>query len=239
MQRIILLAVVLCSLVVASSARAMAQQDATPAAGIVPDPSECQVEPRAFEDLIALWFPGGTPMAATPEGSPVDVDGTALDVNEEGTPVGAVIDIPVGEPADAETIDAVTATVREVFACFNGGNFLAAYTLFSDDLIRSFGTDLEGLSADQVQEFLGSVGEPAPEDQWLTLVAITNVVVMDDGRVGAIVTSVDPSVDPEGMETALVIFVEQNGRWLVDEIIEQAVGTAPDQDSNLAATPEA
>jgi hypothetical protein len=204
----------------------------------VPDPSECQVEPRAADELIAVWFPGGTPIAATPQGSPVDVDGTALDVNEEGTPVGAVIDIPVGEPADAETIDAVTLTVREVFACFNAGDFARALSLFSDNLVASFGPE-PGESMEDVRGFLEAEPEPAPEDQRIVLIAVTDVVVMEDGRVGAIVVSNDPTVEPEGMETALVIFVEEDGRWLVDEVIEEAVGTAPDQDSNLAATPEA
>jgi ketosteroid isomerase-like protein len=236
MHRAILLAVVLCSLIVASSARASAQ-DATPAAGVVPDPSECQVDPRAADELIALWYPGGTPLAATPEGSPADVSGTALDVNEAGTPVGAVIDVPLGDPADAETIDAVTATVREVFACFNAGDFARALSLFSDNLVTSFGPE-PGTSMEDAASFLQEAATPAPEDQRISLISVTNVVVMDDGRVGAIVVSNDPTVEPEGAETVLVIFVEEEGGWLVDEVIEEAVGTAPDQDSNLVATPE-
>lgn len=238
MLRTVLLAVILYALIVASSARVMAQQDATPAAGVAPDPAECQVEPRAADDLIAVWFPGGTPIAATPEGSPADASGTALDVNEDGTPVGAVIDVPVGEPADAETIDAVTATVREVFACFNAGDFGRALSLFSDNLVAGFGPE-PGESIEDVRGFLEAEPTPAPEGQRIVLIAVTDVVVMDDGRVGAIVTSNDPTVEPEGMETALVIFVEEDGRWLVDEVIEEAVGAAPDQDSNLAATPDA
>lgn len=212
MRRTFLHTVVISSLFAVSATPAFAQE-ATPATGDVPDPSECRVEPRPPDELIAIWFPDGTPVAATP-----------ADMSRSGTPVGTGFDVPVGEPADAETIDAVTATVRELLACFNGGDFLAAYSLYSDNLIRSFGPE-PGTTIEQAEEFLAFESTPLPEEERLELIGITDVVVMEDGRVGAIVLSNDPTATEDGDEPVLVILVEENGRWLIDEIIEEDADT--------------
>lgn len=181
-------------------------QEATPAAvGETPDPAECQVEGRTADELIKIWYQEndeGTPVLATPEAA---------------EPMAAV-PVPLGEPADAETVAGVTATVREVFACFNAGDFGRATALFSDDLTRQFGPSPEETPED-VRAFL-EMGEPAPPEGRIQLLAVTDVSVMEDGRVGAFVVSVDPTVPPEGAETALVLLVEAEDRWLVDEVVE-------------------
>src|SRR5688500_4779671 len=199
MRRAVTLFLVLCSLMLVQP-RAGRAQDATPPSGSIPEPAECQVEPRPTEDLMALWAGFATPEAGDAVASP-----------DAGTPFTG---LPAGEPADAETIDAVTATVREVFACFNAGDFVRSFSLYTDNLVQSFGPEL-GMSAEDARTFLeGETATPVPEDQRIVLISVTNVVVMDDGRVGAIVVSNDPTVEPEGAETALVSFVEENGRWL-------------------------
>lgn len=91
---------------------ARASHEATPVGEttfpITADPAACRVEPRSADDLIALWFEDGTPIA------------------ESATPAGAAaiteVSVPVGTPADAATMAAVTDTMREIFGCFAAGD---------------------------------------------------------------------------------------------------------------------
>jgi hypothetical protein len=212
MRRLLVVVLALCSMVLVGPAVTLAQ-DATPVAeiGEVLDPSECTAEAPSADELVALWFPtnaAGTPTAATP------VAGNAMS--------GATVPAPLGEPADAETVAAVTASIRQVLACFSGGSFLRAYAYFSENLQRQFGPEPEDTLED-VRAFLELPEEPVPQDQRVRLIAITDVSVMDDGRVGAILVSDDPEGPPEGIETELIIFIQEDGLWLVDEVIEFTV----------------
>ena len=207
MPRLVAFALVLCSLAFAGPGRAAAQ-DATPASGRgeVLDPAECQVEPRSADELIAVWYEqneAGTPILATP----------AADTALESVPV------PLGEPADAETVAAVTAAVREVLACFNAGDFGRALALFSDELIRSSGPE-PGDTPEDVRGFLAAAAEPAPEADRIRLLAVTDVAVMADGRAAAFVVTEDPTIPPEGAETVLLLFAEGEDGWLVDAVVE-------------------
>lgn len=180
-------------------------QDATPAVGvhefpITADPFVCQVEPRASEDLLALWYDTeGTPVAseATPEAAQADT-------NE--------VTIPVGPPADEVTVGDVTETVRELFSCFAAGDILRAYALFTDDLARQFGPP-PGTPREEAESFLA---EPETEGEGGEILAVAGVASLADGRVGAFV--VDRG--EEGTNIVYAIFEQQGDRWLVDEVIE-------------------
>jgi len=95
----------------------VAAQGATP---VVPGPEECEVEPRTTDELLAF--------VGTPEATPATDSGAEGDTEE--------FVLPDGEPADGDTRAAIAATMRETFACINGGDFLAALALFSDDFFR-------------------------------------------------------------------------------------------------------
>ena len=213
MRRLVAVAAVLVALALLGPARALAQ-DATPAAGgEALDPAECRVEPRDADELIALWYDeAGTPVAATPGAGTLDS-----------------VPVPLGEPADAETVAGATGAIREILACFNAGDFGRALALFSDDLIRSFGPE-PGETPEDVRGFLEAAPGPLPAGDRIRLLAITDVSVMEDGRVGALVVSDDPTVAPEGPETVLVIFVEEGGRWLVDEVVEFTVNEEDEEE---------
>src|SRR5687767_8303285 len=71
---------------------------------ITPDPAACRVDPRSTDEVIALWY--GT------EGSPA----AAAEPPRQAEGADSVA-IPVGSAADAATVEAITATVAEVFAC--------------------------------------------------------------------------------------------------------------------------
>ncbi|MDQ3044201.1 MAG: hypothetical protein M3R06_03480 [Chloroflexota bacterium] len=182
-------------------------QDATPASGggqfpLVPDPTGCVVEPRAADDLIALWFAD----AGTPAASPA-----AAEPMEEF----AEVTLAVGPLADEATTTAVTEVVREVFDCFAAGDFGRATALFTDDLIREFGPE-PGETAEDVRGFLEATPGPEEAAQTGMIVAITDVMLLEDGRVAAFVVD-----ETEGVGSTVYVLFEQDGdRWLVDEVTE-------------------
>ena len=165
---------------------------------VVPDPAACEVEPRTADELIALWF--------TPDGSPIAAPAEEEEPSE--------VTIPLGEPADEETMAAIEAVVIGVFSCFEAGDFLAATALFSDELAASFGPEF-GADEAEAREFLEMPAEPEEGDE--RILAITDVMVLADGRVGAFV--VDQAGDDPPLST-YAIFVEEGDGWLVDEVIE-------------------
>ena len=199
----------LATILAAVMAAPVAAQDATPEAGamafpISPDPAACQVEPRSTDELLALWY--------TPEGSPVPA----------ATPTWGAqttsLTLPVGPPADEVTASEVVSAVSEVFSCFAAGDFARATALFSDDLVRSFGAE-PGTTVEDARAFLEATPaagmEGAGEGR---VIAITDVMDLGDGRVGAFV------VDESGgqLDTVYAIFERQGDGWLVDEIIDFA-----------------
>ncbi len=259
MTRRIALLVALVSLALVAPAVALAQE-ATPGTGagtdqfpITPDPTGCQLAPRSTDELLALWFgPQGSPVAAeaspaaeggatagSPVAAPVDVDEEA-DVGAVAVPVateasgeaGGVLTemtIPVGSPADEETTAAIVATVSEVFSCFAAGDFGRATALFTDDLVRSFGPGPDQ-APEEVRAFLEATPEAGAQGEAGEIVAITDVMLLEDGRVGAFV--VDRS---EGrLSTVYAIFEQQGDRWLADEVIEFTGG---EEESEATPTP--
>ena len=170
---------------------------------VIPDPSDCQSQqPRPVDEALALWYgPDGSPVAAPPA---------------EGAPAEATI--PLGDPADADTVAAVEETVIAVFSCFAAGEFLTATAYFTDDLVAGLGPEF-GTSEAEAREFLEN---PEPEEGGRIL-AITDMMDLADGRVGAFVveqTGGDPPL------SSYAIFVEgEDGGWLVDEIVEFSTPT--------------
>lgn len=171
---------------------------------ISPDPAACQVEPRSTDELLALWY--------TPEGSPVPA----------ATPTWGAqttsLTLAVGPPADEGTAREVFGTVSEVFGCFAAGDFPRATALFTDDLVRSFGGE-PGTTAEDARSFLEATPVAGMEgDVEEMVIAITDVMDLGDGRVGAFV------VDESGgqLDTVYAIFERQGDRLLVDEIIDFA-----------------
>ncbi len=217
MPRLVALLVALVSLALGSPGVALAQE-ATPGTAadqfpLTPDPAECQVEPRDMEEFV------GIAAEATPTGG---MTGT-------GT-----VEVPVGELADAETVAAVTAVTREIYACFNAGDFRRAFSLLTDDAVRGF-AEVDPIPEEELRGFLGATPEAVPAESRGSILAITDVVLLADGRVGALVASVDPTQPEEGLTTVHLTFVEEVGRWLVDDFVE--FHTHPEEEGE--ATPAA
>ena len=188
----------------------VAAQDATPGVcamtfPINPDPAACQVEPRATDELLALWY--------TPEGNPVPA----------ATPTGGgqarSLTVPVGPPADEATRSEVVRTVSEVFSCFAAGDFVRATALFTDDLVRSSGGEPD-TTVEEARAFLEATPAAGMEgDEEERVIAITDVMDLGDGRIDAFV------VDESGgeLDTVFAIFEREGDLVLVDEIVDFAL----------------
>ncbi|HEY7034760.1 MAG TPA: hypothetical protein VH482_25700 [Thermomicrobiales bacterium] len=182
-----------------------AVQEATPVA--VPA-SDCTVEARTLAALTEIV--------------------TAEDI-ANATPVAepGPYTKPNGTPADAETVAGVTATIRQLVACVNAGDFLRFLALFSDDALRHYSASL-GLPLDPNDELL--TPDPSINDQ-IALGPIADVVVLPDGRVSALahLPSQSGGTDAGSEDVDLqLIFVHQGDRWLIDElfpVVPQQAGT--------------
>ncbi|MDQ4045020.1 MAG: hypothetical protein M3173_06190 [Chloroflexota bacterium] len=126
------------------------------------------------------------------------------------------MELPPGEPADEETAAAVSATLQELQACFEAGQFARAFALMTDDLVPLFGPQ-EGETLEQARDLLEAqiaAGVPAPAAVDVSAEEATqlhDVRVLEDGRVGGVLEEED--------EAVFVIFEQVDGRWLVDDFI--------------------
>jgi hypothetical protein len=208
----------------------VAAQDATPGASadrfpITPDPADCTGEQRDAEELLALWY--------APDGGQVAVTPSATDATS--------VTIPLGPPADEATAAAVADTVSQVFACFAAGDALRAYAFFTDDLARQFGPE-PGTPREEAEAFLAApleeldegeepVGGEAAAGQ---IMAVTDVMELPDGRVGAI--AVERSEG--GIDSVFLVLERDGDRLLADELIDFApLGGAEGEVGDGAATP--
>lgn len=189
--------------------RTASAQDATP---ISPDAEDCTVETRSIEELRAII---GEPAA---EGA-----GEATSA-VQATPEG--FSLPVGTPADEATTAEIVAAVHHLTACHNAGDFLAGFSLLTDEFIQSQ-IPLSVFDADFI-----AVMEGTPialvEDVQTTILAVREVTVLDEGRVSALYDYNSPTPQVEGIdgvETDLFIFENVDGVWLLDETIENVEGT--------------
>ena len=155
---------------VAGSAAAQdASPGASPPAGLVPeDPTLCRVEPQPVA-YFARFLGTPAPGAATP--TPFVLPATA-------------------EPAGPEVVAAVTAFERELIACFNGGDLRRALALYSEGYLRRL---LAGASLAELEGSMPATPQPPGPAEQEAVAAVRDVVVLPDGRVGALVDYAVPA----------------------------------------------
>jgi hypothetical protein len=192
-------------LLIGATARVVARSDASLTFPIHPEPAACQVAPRPVEDLIPILTTESeaTSDAATPD---------------EAT-------IPLGYPAGRERALEVTATLTEIMACLNAGDFLRAMALFTDDGLRRFmgpwAAEGPWTEAD-VRQF-ATTAVPLAADEQQTLLGVANVARLDDGRLTAFALIDDP-FEASGQPQALFLyFAYQDSRWRIDDFSELSV----------------
>ena len=127
-----------------------------------------------------------------------------------------------GEPVDEATRADIAATARELVACSNAGDILRRLALYSDDRLRFAYPD----GPTRALEMIAESPLPLSLAERVALVDVDDVRRLEDGRVGARVTVDNPashSHDPQAaaaasqQEVARLIFVQEAGRWRVDE----------------------
>jgi hypothetical protein len=189
MPRPIIVAAAVLAIVALAPGWTLAQESTPTVDFMTPDPAECEIAPRSIESIAsALATPvAGTPTMATPE-----IGGT------------------VGQPADAETVAAVTALAREATACGNAGDYRRVFALYTDNGLRVFAAD-RGMSAELLAGALAATPVPLPEESWQG-VRVRDVRIHSDGRVTAFIDF----RSPQGIGSVFVALVHQGDRYLVD-----------------------
>jgi hypothetical protein len=196
--RTLLRAVVPAVVLALSLCQASVLAQGTPAAADpnVPAPDECQI---ALPETIEFPADSMRPVAATPR--PI--------ITEAETPFAP----PAGEPADEETVAAITATVRESIACRNAGDFARMLVFLTPNMLA----ELYGSPATVDPEVLQGIQEgprALPEPRRLRLDAIESIVMVPDGRVGAVVETSTPR--REFRDYLFFVLDAESGRWLID-----------------------
>ena len=126
--------------------------------------------------------------------------------------------LPEGEPADEATIAAITATAQNWVACVNSGQYLKLLSLFSDEWLYLEYSD-PPLTKEQIAD-LSATPVVVPRKLYGSLVAVRDVRVLPDGRVAALVETDYPEEPPEGVEVDFLVFVQRDGQWFIDDLVE-------------------
>jgi hypothetical protein len=176
-----------------------AQATPTPAATPA-DAIPCPVEPVTADRLIAALD------AATPQ----PLETLTLET------------LPAGEPVDQATLEAVTATVTTALDCRNAGNFARVYTLFSDNLIGQVLGNRYTVPPEIVAALQQAPQRVRPPF-WVNLVELSDADQLADGRVGAVVVTANATHS----FTDFLVFVNQDGTWLIDEAISISISASP------------
>ncbi len=170
-----------------------------------PGPEDCTVAPRTLEEIGAL------------------AGGSAGEEPPNATESGGEL---VGEATRAE----VAATARELVACSNAGDILRRLALYSDDRL-SYAYP-EGPT--RALETIAETPLPLSLAERVALLGVEDVRQLEDGRISARVLvdnpanhSHDPNipVNRSQQEAARLIFVQEAGRWRVDETRREDVRT--------------
>lgn len=179
---------------------------ASPAAGVDPLLGEpCEAEPRVDADRPAS---GQAPAAVF--GQPI----WNLELLTDA-------DLPEGDPVPAATVAAIEEAVNRLRRCADSDPAIQA-SFYSDDFFRRVAADLES-------DEPWPMGDAAVVDGWevspFAPISVRDARELADGKVGALVEG--------GSNPTFIIFAEQDGRWLIDEIAYPVLT----DDEAAAATP--
>ena len=124
---------------------------------------------------------------------------------------------PAGTQVDDETLEGVTATVAESIACQNAGDVRRTLALFTRDAVRGFFSGPRGFDAESVQATAEASPVPVSADRVVELVSVDDVVLLEDGRVGATVTTAVGDIEyVDALTFVAGEAPDGTARWLID-----------------------
>jgi hypothetical protein len=169
------------------------------ASQVAPGTIACDVPPRTAPEILAL-------LSSQTGDRPV---------------VTLAPSLPPGVRADAVTVAEISSTVQHLEACLNTGDVLRFYALFSNGWFRNL-TQTEDLRRELATLATAPPG-PRPEGYRETFVGPWHVMRLEEQRVLAAEiwfgSEDDLRLDPS--LTKILLFVEHDGRWLIDALIER------------------
>jgi hypothetical protein len=196
-----ILAVTMMTLLVALLALApAAAQDDVVVEADAPDPALCTLDPRTIEEIRQL-VAAGTPV---PSVSP--------------TPLPDPFVMPDGLALSEEERAEVEKDLLRAISCFNTGDPLKVFAVYTDDYIVELVGRLGGLT-EETELVLTTVRPMEPSD-YLLILSIPDAVLLDDGRVLVVATGDDPTDDSPPGPRAFYLEEVLPGRWLIDEFFE-------------------
>jgi hypothetical protein len=131
--------------------------------------------------------------------------------------------VPKGAPPNPATAAAIIATVTELVACYNAGEPLRVYSLYTDAFLQRLLVRQGTLSWPAYDAL--ATPEPAPPDDSTAILAITGLRQLDDGKAGAMVTLRFPSIPVP--KTFFFTFAREGDRWLIDDVLGEITFSVP------------
>ena len=166
-----------------------------------PDPAGCTVEPIPLEELNSSI---ATPIPATPAPGR-----------------GAVV--PAGTPATADEAQVILETVRTLVACYNAGELLRSYALYTPEYLHHLFAR-QGPYA-EVSYLSLATPMPAEADERVQILDIADQRRLPDGRLAAnVVLRYQVIPMPKRF---LMTFVETPEGWRIDDILGEISFSVP------------
>jgi hypothetical protein len=189
-------------LLAAGSGAAFAQSSTESDVDFSPNPDQCNQAPRSIEEAEALQDAG-------------------IPASTAGTASAGDFALPAGDEASPEIRGGIVETIVQIIACANGGDQLASLGGVTDSLFEM----LAGAGVFSIEAVTSLPASPValPEESQTELLDTREFTVYDDGRVGVLVYYRVPTqqagADPDAVQIALWTFAEEDGRWLLDEMV--------------------
>jgi hypothetical protein len=136
------------------------------------------------------------------------------------------IDWPQGNPASSDEVTAITNTVRQFIACSNAGDYGRALALSTANYLEPQFAELDAAGREAAIDRAQAPATPLAQGAQLGIEKIENIEKLDDGRIGAEVTTVDPINHPH-VTTVVLIFAQEDGAWKIDESRSLASSATP------------
>jgi hypothetical protein len=139
-----------------------------------------------------------------------------VDATAEATP-GTGLALPEGTPLDDATREAVEQSMIINVACINTGSTLLTMAAYSEEALARLVAGA-GPVSQELYESLGTIEAIAEEDRTV-IYEFQDMVMLEDGRVAAIIIGDDQADDSAPAGPTLFYLVEKDGHWYIDDFI--------------------